>query len=204
MENDLGEVKVVENNIDHYVLEKEDGTQIKAFKIKRDEMQKIHDDLNRKVAENLKVDTLIELISRLEEIMNNLPTFDKWRETADELTDFLEYCYNEVGNPNQFHHPIKNVNPEIYGRADTFLKEVLHLHTSMLEVAEMMKEMEKIKEIHTSNRPHRKFTILVRTYVPLAHDFEYELEDLVMKYTELRQIEDFVSKDEYKVFTKIT
>lgn len=173
-------ITVIEEKSDHYVIETADGRQLKAYKIKKDEIQKIHDELNRKVAENLGVSKLRQLLIRLEKILSNPPTVIEYEDVVVNLTAFLGECYDEVGNPNQFHHPIKNINPDIYGRANTLMKQVKQLWESMIEVAQMMKEMGKIQEIHTTNIDFWEYKLLVRSTITVP--LKKQLDDLSQRY----------------------
>jgi hypothetical protein len=197
MENN--DFKVIEEHNKYYVIEDENGNQKKAVKIRRDAVQKIHDDSNKKVAENIDVKRFLELVSRLEDILNNVPTIDKYKDIAVELANFLRQCYDNVGNPNLFHHPIKNIDPDIYGRANTLLKEVKQLYESMIEVGEMMKHMNKIGEFQSVCSPYQKFVILIRSEATGVY------KDLfIMKKQKSHQIEGFTVEIVYKVVTKIT
>jgi len=151
-------VSVVEEHPDYYVLEK-DGEQFEALKIKKDVVQKIQDESNRKVAEKLTKDDMYQLLSTLTDIMNDIPTVETFEFVTNKLADYLQVLYDKVGRPNLFHHPIKNLHTECYGKAQTFMKEVLQLYETAIEIAEMMKEMGKLSEVETAQIPYKKYTI---------------------------------------------
>lgn len=201
MEND--EYKVIEEHSEYYIIEDRNGNQKRAVKIRRDKIQKIHDDSNKKVAENIDVKRFSELVLRLEDILNNVPTIDKYKDIAVELANFLKQCYDDVGNPNLFHYPIKNIDPEIYGRADTLLKGVTQLYESMIEVGEMMKNMSKIGECQSVCRPYQKFVIVTRLDTSESNIYN-EIYAFVHEKQRSQQIEEFTKETVYKVSTKIT
>lgn len=156
------EYELVENKEDHYLIREKGGTKtFKAFKIDMDKIKESNDESNRKVAKKFSFEDLKNLVIHLERILNNVPTVDKYEKEAIELTKRLNSCYNIVGVPNLFWHPIKNIDPTIYGKAQTFLKQVFQLFETMHDVAQIMKEMGKIREYETLSILHTKCTVLI-------------------------------------------
>ncbi|MCK5610874.1 hypothetical protein KAR91_53870 [Candidatus Pacearchaeota archaeon] len=139
------EYEVIKETPTTIVLKNMDGKVVTTRKIDKDDLEKQWKNRVKKVADAFNKEEIIELISILENILNNIPTVDQYFSVAKSLTCSLQTCYDRVGQPNLFWHPIKNINPEIYGKANTLSKEVKSLLKSIHEVAEMMKEMGKIQ-----------------------------------------------------------
>ena len=144
--------RVIKEETDKYILETEDGDRVTAMKINRSDIDRINHDLNMKVAKSFEKEHIIEAIEKLEEIMNNPPSVIEYKQEAKNLTYSIRRWYDIVGSPNVFHHPRKNIDLEIYGRAENFMKQVASLLNTMYEVADLMLELGKIKEIRIGNR----------------------------------------------------
>lgn len=74
-------------------------------------------------------------------LRNHEPTVGSYKEEAMTMSKILEEAYAQVGpssmkESNIFHHPIKQINPEIYGKAETFMKELKKLEALLEEVRE--------------------------------------------------------------------
>lgn len=83
------------------------------------EMERYRRERIEKVAEHVDPDTLANIMSRCRNIINNPVDIDEYRGFAEGLAEVLDRAYDEVGNPNMFHHPLKQISPEIYGTPDT-------------------------------------------------------------------------------------
>ena len=66
--------------------------------------------------------------------MNNVPDVNSYLQTAKDLAEYLKGMYEIIGQPNIFWHPIKEVDPEIYGKAQTLMKIVLNLFDIAREI----------------------------------------------------------------------
>ena len=123
-----------------------------TFTIDKETIKKDYDRRIRQVAEKFSAENITSIIHKLESILNNPPSVVNYKNVADDLTKDLNKYYNIVGGPNLFHHPIKDIDLNIYGRAENFMDKVGGLLSVIYEVAETMKEMGKLKEIKHSNR----------------------------------------------------
>jgi len=144
--------RVVKEEKDKYILETEGGKRVTAMKINRSDVDRINHDLNMKVAKVFEKEHISEAIEKLEKILNNPPSVTEYKHVAENLTDSIKRWYDIVGNPNLFHHPRKNIDIEIYGRAENFIKQVSMLLDTMYEVADLMVELGKIEEIRRGYR----------------------------------------------------
>jgi len=62
---------------------------------------------------------------------------DDWNTKATEISDYLKVLYEKIGNPNIFHHYIKDIDPKYYGKASTFRKQCKSLSTICIEMKDM-------------------------------------------------------------------
>jgi len=173
-------VKAVEEHPDYYVLENQEGEKVKAYKINLDEVNKLHEESVRKVAERLNKDDIFQILAVLTDILNDIPDVISYEVVATKLACNLQLLYDKVGSPNLFHHPIKNISLEVYGRAESFVREVVQLYETIIEIAEMMKEMGKLSEVQTAQIPYRKYTVQINTEDQAS--FHNEILELVEKY----------------------
>jgi len=77
---------------------------------------------------------LLEILVFCNEIIEKEPTVSSYLQKAEEIMKLLEEAYKEVGPPNSFHYDIKGLDPEIYGRAETFMKQISSLMGTVQEV----------------------------------------------------------------------
>lgn len=140
----LEQCRVVENNDNFYLVEDEEGHFVKLYKIDKQKIDREHIESVKKVAEAFDKEDIDVLISGLEKVIKNEPKVSDYLWMATQLTQHLEECYRKVGRPNLFHYSIKNINPEIYGKAQTFMNEVQKLFDIMREVLDMMTKMGKM------------------------------------------------------------
>ena len=83
-------------------------------------------------------------IKRLCEInINDEPLVSSYLDRSCELSFLLEKAYKEIGERNPLHYFIKEISPNIYGKAQTFLKRVTEL-LSMIEEVLSFKEVEAL------------------------------------------------------------
>jgi len=157
--------------------EKSTGKELRMIKIDMKEIERAHKERIEKVAQNLSVAKASILTSRLARILSDNISTSSHRLIALELTDLLERCYDEVGNPNLFHYPIKNISPEIYGKSHTFLKEVEMLFGTMVEVLHCMRRIEKIKDFEVTRQPMLRFTTVTSN-----SEFVKGIDKLTKKY----------------------
>jgi len=157
--------------------EKSTGKELRMIKIDMKEMERAHKERIEKVAQNLSIKTASILVNKLAEVLSTDVSVSSHKLIALELTDIMERCYNEVGNPNLFHFPIKNISPEIYGKSHTFLKEVEMLFGTMVEVFHCMRRIEKIKDFEVIRQPMLKFTTVTQN-----PEFAKGVDKLTKKY----------------------
>jgi len=117
-----------------FIAENEKGQSFKIFTVDRAKIQKSHDDRVAQVAQAINKDDIERLFLTTLEYSTKPIDIDHWRKLAEDLTVFLKRLYTQIGNPNIFHHYIKNIDPDYYGKADTFRKECKSLHKICIEI----------------------------------------------------------------------
>jgi hypothetical protein len=130
-------LELIEDHEDYYRVRNKKGEELKLFKINQEELDRISRENNLKVVENLDSKKLMRLSSMLETIDKTELLIEHYEAAATRLVEHLNMCYDEVGRPNLFHHYIKNLDPEQYGRAQTFRKETRQLIETVHEIIEL-------------------------------------------------------------------
>ncbi len=151
------EIIILEDNEDHYVADVNGFRKI-IVKINKNEIKSLHTRSIKVVAIAFNKDHITEIVSKLESILNNIPNIKDYRQISDELVCKLESFYKIVGSPNLFHHYIKNISN---GDCDIFLKNINNLYKEMIEVANEMVKMKKLKNVNYYNCKMKKIEIIV-------------------------------------------
>lgn len=155
------QMKIIEETPKKYVLEDEHGERKTFHKIDMESIKKSHRESVHKVAEALTGEDLESILTTLTNVLNNTPDINEYLLIAQNISSYLKRIYDKVGSPNLLWHPIKNIDPDIYGKAQTLTIELNDLFQQMVEVAKVMEELGKIQ------------------------DFTFEAESGEMKYEEL-------------------
>ena len=130
-------LELIKKYDDYYLVRNEKGEEIKLYMLKQVELDRIRRENNIKVAENLDSKKLMHLSSMLETINKTELLIEHYEAAATRLVEHLNMCYDEVGRPNLFHHYIKNLDPEQYGRAQTFRIETRQLIETVHEIFDL-------------------------------------------------------------------
>jgi len=133
-----GEIIELVEDHDKYCMVSIDGKLVKAHKLDLEQLQRIHRESIEKLAKGLTREMVESLISMLTRILYLDLFLKDYLRTAEHLTNLLKNYYEIIGSPNAFHYYIKNIDPEIYGKGQTFLKEVESLLKMMDEVLSYM------------------------------------------------------------------
>ena len=137
------EFVVIEETEDYYLVRNVEGKEIKLYKIDQEEVRRIHRVSIEKLAKGLTREMVDSLTAELRNILSLGILLHEYPDMARNLVDRLKDYYEAVGRPNLLHYYIKDIDPDVYGKGQTFLKEVESLHEVMEEVGECMEEMEK-------------------------------------------------------------
>ena len=133
---------VIEETENYYFVRNVEGKEIKLYKIDQEEIKRIHRASIEKLAKGLTREMVDSLTAELKNILSLGILLNEYEDLAKNLTQKLTECYEIVGRPNLLHYYIKDIDPDVYGKAQTFLREVKSLHEVMEEVREYMEEME--------------------------------------------------------------
>lgn len=78
--------------------------------------------------------TLQKISGFCNQILEHEPTVSSYKTVAETLVSLLEQAYKEIGEPNELHYYIKEIDPSIYGKADDLINHTISLHKTMEEV----------------------------------------------------------------------
>jgi len=144
------EVRVVEETDEHYLIEKLDGSMVKAYKIDQRDIVAAHIAGVNKIAKALEPRDVMHLVHLIENILNFEPTISEYLDMATNLGNVIGDLYDRVGNPNLLHHPHKNIHPECYGTAQTLRDECVKLLKLLWEVLEEQERGNRIGDVRYS------------------------------------------------------
>ena len=91
--------------------------------------------------------------------INNVPTVVEYERVSKNIAGHINKLYDFVSPScnqhlsNIFHHPYKNISTEIYGKAQTFMKEIKSLLDTMNDIGKCMVEQGTLKEFEIME-PH--------------------------------------------------
>ena len=141
----LKEIKIIEDRFGKKVVKvekKEKSFQIKFADssvmtfFKSEELAKSLEQIHKtsiKTLSKCSTKTLKEIVKLCEYNIENEPSVSSYLDRVEEFSVLLEKAYNEVNGPNVLHFFIKEISVEIYGKAQTFMKQVTDLHTTIEE-----------------------------------------------------------------------
>jgi len=144
--SDWKEVRVIED-FGKYCTVDIDGRIVKAFKLDMEQLEKIRKESIEKLAKGMTKLMVKSLISRLDKIVSCNLLLKDYLHTAESLTEVLNTYYDTVGPPNVLHYYIKNIDPEIYGKGQTFLKES---HSLLETMKKVLIHMDLLEEENTN------------------------------------------------------
>ena len=136
------DLKILEESNRWYKVEVIGTGEIKTlYKIDLESLKESHYKRVRQVAEKIDKNEIDFLITHVNTLIKRKIDINEYEGIASALSKRLEKIYIQIGEPNLFHHSIKNINPCIYGKAQTFYRELESLNELLKEVK---KEMEEI------------------------------------------------------------
>jgi len=128
-------IEMVHENEGSYTLKDSDGRIFKSIKIKQEDIDKIHEDSIRKVSEAVDEHDLTKIMKVVQSILSAPVTITEYEVIAESLAHHFRALYAVIGSPNLFHHYIKQVDPEIYGKAQTLIPQLTSLAKTLNEVS---------------------------------------------------------------------
>jgi hypothetical protein len=115
---------------------------------KPEEFSKTMSEIHRRKIETTSkcsLQTLTEIKELCTLNLRDIPLVTSYINRSYEIVKVLERAYGEIGKTNVLHFFIKNISPEIHGRAQTFMSEVTELQ-SLVEEVLLFKENEVIEK----------------------------------------------------------
>jgi len=104
-----------------------DGKETKLFKINIEELNAKHDRDLLEASKHLSKSDIEEMLFFTRRIIQFVPRITEYERVAVETTDLMERVYKAL-EPYKLsylmHHLVKDTNPEIYGKAETFMKQI--------------------------------------------------------------------------------
>lgn len=135
-------IKIISEQKDCYIADI-NGRSVKLFKIDMNELKIKHENdlyLASKLLLNSDIYNLLDLTKR---IIQFTPDVDHYKNVADKVTELMESIYSKLKNHNLshlFHHFIKEINPDIYGKAQTFMRQINLLHEDLTKIHQFINE----------------------------------------------------------------
>ena len=129
--------ELIEELPDRYIVtnkEGEQGNRLILFKVKTKEIEKSHQDEIEKAIKVLDKEEVTKLFHTVKSLQKNPPSVIEYNDVAINITKILKKFYDKIGSPNIFHHSIKQIDPNIYGRAQTFIHQMEILKNILKEI----------------------------------------------------------------------
>ena len=115
-----------------FIARDREGKEITLKTIVKGEVERSRKERIRKVAKKANPE-IVDIIHRKSKLMmNTIIDIDEWYELAEEFGNLLNRFDETIENISIFHHSVKNIHPECYGKANTFRKECKYV-TEMCE-----------------------------------------------------------------------
>jgi len=135
IERDLPDgYKVIDEKDDRYIIETEKGQTLIAYKIDTNDISKRRHEEIEKVAKKLDKKEVVQLLGMVNDLYDNPPSIVDYLGAATEVVKILRKYYDKVDSSNLFHHPIKQIDPEIYGKAQTFMHQMMLLKDTLIKI----------------------------------------------------------------------
>lgn len=146
------EIKILGEDSKSYDAEI-DGKRVKLFKIDKDEIKNRRIQSLQYAAEKIDEPCFIGLFKLVEYCKNNIPTVDKYEQLAIDISEILDLVYDQVGHKytNIFHYYFKDISPSIYGKAQTFMKNINMLYDDLCYIGRILKKTGRLKEFKTNH-----------------------------------------------------
>lgn len=126
-----------------------DGKPVKLFKINIEELKINHKRDLYFAAVKLPLLLIKDSLEYVNSIINNIPTVDDYEFIANEVVKFL-YKIDIIIRPEKLghlvHHLIKDIDPNYYGKAQTFMRQINLFKNDLEVLIKFKKEQESIDE----------------------------------------------------------
>ncbi len=121
-----------------------DGKEIKLYKINIDEIEiKRRTDLY-KAAGHIPKELIVNALYLTSRTLDKIPTVDDYEDIATIAVDYMNQIYKYLRKNKLsyiIHYLIKNTDPYIYGRAQTFMKNIRYFDTDLRIIQDFQVDM---------------------------------------------------------------
>jgi len=121
------------------------GKNVILYKVDKDKIQQDYLINLKKVSKTLSLNNIIPLYNLLKESIKNTPNVDQYEKIADSISIEIDKLYylTKSDKSSIFHHPYKQINPAIYGKAQTFMKNIKFLFEDLIYIKQEILKREK-------------------------------------------------------------
>lgn len=135
-------IKILEEQKNCYIAEI-GGKKVKLIKIDIDKLKSKHKNDLYLASTYLTNSDIKEILILLKRVIKNVPTVNEYETVAKALASMMLPLYNKLRHfklSHLFHHYIKDVNPDTYGKAQTLMKQVNLINEDLQKINQYMNE----------------------------------------------------------------
>ena len=153
-----------------------EGKEVTLFKVDREELDRKYIENLRTISSILPNKNVMEMLNALVVVRNNIPDVYTYEKVATELSIVIDKLYHILApycnkdTYNIFHHPYKKISLELYGKAQTFMKNVEMLFEDIVQICDFKLEDGSLTrfEVSTSKVPPQIGTRIEKTFISMA------------------------------------
>ena len=153
-----------------------EGKEVTLFKVDREELERKNIENLRTISSILPNKNVLEILNALVVVKNNIPDVYTYEKVAIELSIVIDKLYHILApycnkdTYNIFHHPHKEISLDVYGKAQTFMKNVEMLYEDIIQICDFKLEDGSLTtfEVSTSRVPPQIGTRIKKTFVQMA------------------------------------
>lgn len=126
------------------IVGKINGKVVTLHKIDMDEIKNNHNEKIDKAAIAISFDKLEEALTFTIDILKDCPSINEYEEYANNAVELMKSMYHDcqpTDATSLFHQLIKNTEISIYGKAQTFIKQVTIFNETIVEILNIKKEL---------------------------------------------------------------
>jgi len=132
------EFKIISEDEKSYLAEI-DGKPVKLFKINLEELEFKHTNDLFNASGHIPLKLIDEILFFTDRLLKFIPSVNEYEPVAKQMVGYMNKIY-DILKPHKLshlmHHLVKDTDPNIYGKAQTIMKNIERLH----------KDLEKMKE----------------------------------------------------------
>lgn len=130
---------------DKVTFTNEEGHRCVLIRIDKDEMKTMQERTVQLAADRLQPETFNALKMEVTRVLADEPRVSEYEAVAKNLLSLVQDAYDQIGQrtkrspSNAFYTHCKHINPEWYGKAQTFMSQVKALYTLLNQIEELWK-----------------------------------------------------------------